>query len=367
MTEKHIRACLATTTTSHAFDLCLALALTPRFSWLLRIEMPLKRPKPRPPTFAQRLVAGLAVVGRPIWHLIGPFIRPIGTIISPLLYCQPIRAFTRSILPLRILVASYVYHPQSHRNLQLDPWTWVKISYSAGQNEAKNMRYVREGTQGQVPLPLVYDDYPMPSSLLGSVAAGTDLVRQIERPRDSNDPLPYRHIMLCSHAAGAFASDAWQDLDPARRAHFKQDFIAIVERLRALTPVDAGISSLNGGAPLDVRIYGEFDQLGHLPQAVSAPFPSVAAFHDYICSRIPDRINGILMNPPVKRQALRAGLDDSVPIVFSHGDLRLDHIVIDRQTGKILSSESSGHSKFAGSQKELYLIVIDWEMAGFCA
>lgn len=79
---------------------------------------------------------------------------------------------------------------------------------------------------------------------------------------------------------------------------------------------------------------------------LAGPFDTTAAFHDFICSRPPERMNDILVNPPDLRQTLREAFDDSDPIVFSHADLRLDHIYVDPMSGKVTNGESSRSPPF---------------------
>nr|POF17742.1 hypothetical protein CFP56_13154 [Quercus suber] len=157
--------------------------------------------------------------------------------------------------------------------------------------------------------------------------------------RDQNQTFLYLELV-----PGDTLADRWNGLNEIERSSLCKQLREMVSSWRQIRPCPGTsrfkLSQIGGQALRDIM----FSEAGHYP---GGPFPNVATFHDFFVG-LPWYTRPECAGSKLDRKA-RAGLEDDVPVVFTHGDLDQTNILISR----------------AGQGPLRIMAVIDWHQSGW--
>ena len=244
----------------------------------------------------------------------------------------------RRFLPYLITRAKKQYNQPPRGAMRLTRNTYFKVKVAQRiLHEAEALRYLAEHTN--IPIPQVLDVWIPEDQRIPRRPPG---LRQDEASWRALNTVGH---LVMSRIEGEPLTEAGPKLSVGQWATVAGQLRAMMEELRALKQpkqIEGFISSCFGGATYEERLQNEF----------FGPFPDEASFNDWRVSLL-DLPFLDKHDPPgaQKVRTLRQQMPDNHSIVFSHGDLQRQNIMV------LLTGPNPGDVRVTG--------IIDWEMAGW--
>ncbi|KAJ5457288.1 hypothetical protein N7530_012562 [Penicillium desertorum] len=194
--------------------------------------------------------------------------------------------------------------------VKISPEVAVKFGPHINIIEAKNMIYVAQNTGVPVPKVFAYYTYG-----------------PIDRDPDDFGGL-YDNYIFMSYVAGETLYEAWNSFSVSTKSHVSRQLASYVQEIRNMEPAGY-IGSIDRGPVTDRCLATSLDK---------GPFDSEREFNTAF-------INNYLKNAPKRhiKSFLSGMLPESHRILFAHGDLRPQNIIVkDGEVAAIVDWERSG-------------------------
>jgi serine/threonine protein kinase len=164
----------------------------------------------------------------------------------------------------------------------------------------------------------------------------------LESAQGGSQNLPCTFIYM-EHIRGQSLAERYETLKLQELKYITRQLCKAVAGLRSLKAADDQFIGSIDHKALPGKVLAQ--HWGDVPSS-AGPFPTVAAFHDALASIARVRFNLPPETPIQKRSELPS---DDTPIVFTHGDLRPENVII--------TAPGDGPARLAG--------IVSWKQAGW--